>query len=484
MLPIYLAIFKYILPIYSETFVYSHLFNETVMYKREIIVQLREWAGRKRRKPLVLRGARQVGKTTIVEEFGKEFDFFISLNLEKEDSEVFRRFKTAQEVWQYVCLKNHVIRDTSMRILLFIDEIQEVPEAVAMLRYFYEDLPWVYVIAAGSRLQVLTKKRISFPVGRVEYLTLRPFSFVEYLEAKGDSDWAESVRCLKAHGLLHEDLMSEFNRYALIGGMPEAVSEYIETGDIERLSPIFNSLVKGYTEDVGKFVRKEDQARVLQHVLLTAWNSAAQTITFDKFGESSYSSKQIHGAMNLLEKAYLLSLDYPVTSTSLPALPAKRRSPKLIMLDSGLTNYVAGIQLEYLQNRNLQDTWRGRAAEQIVAQELKPVLDRHFKEEQCFWMRDKAGTTAEVDFIWPSMSGIVPIEVKSGTNAHLRSIHSFVNNCCQPVVAVRVWSGPFSIQNLHTPTPDSIPFKLINLPFYYVGQLDKVLANMDLIPMG
>lgn len=99
-------------------------------------------------------------------------------------------------------------------------------------------------------------------------------------------------------------------------------------------------------------------------------------------------------------------------------------------------------------------------------------------------MRDKAGTTAEVDFIWPSMSGIVPIEVKSGTNAHLRSIHSFVNNCCQPVVAVRVWSGPFSIQNLHTPTPDSIPFKLINLPFYYVGQLDKVLANMDLIPMG
>ena len=118
--------------------------------------------------------------------------------------------------------------------------------------------------------------------------------------------------------------------------------------------------------------------------------------------------------MNILEKAYLLSLDYPVTSTSLPALPAKRRSPKLIMLDSGLTNYVAGIQLEYLQNKDLQDTWRGRAAEQIVAQELKPVLDRHYKEEQCFWMRDKAGTTAEVDFIWPSMTGIVPIEVKSG----------------------------------------------------------------------
>ena len=391
------------------------------MYKREIMAQLRGWAGRKKRKPLVLRGARQVGKTTLVEEFGKEFDSFISLNLEKDDAEVFRRFKTAPEVWQYVCLKHHI--------------------------------------------------------------TLRPFSFVEYLEAKGYDDWAESVRGLNAHTLLHEDLTSEFNRYALIGGMPEAVSEYVETGDIERLSSIFNSLVKGYTEDAGKFVRKEEQSRILQHILSTAWKSAAQTITFDKFGESSYSSKQIHGAMNILEKAYLLSLDYPVTSTSLPALPAKRRSPKLIMLDSGLTNYVAGIQLEYLQNKDLQDTWRGRAAEQIVAQELKPVLDRHYKEEQCFWMRDKAGTTAEVDFIWPSMTGIVPIEVKSGTNAHLRSIHSFVNNSDQDVVAVRVWSGGFFIQDLHTPAPENKQFKLINLPFYYVGQLDRVLEHIEMIPV-
>lgn len=452
------------------------------MYRRDIIVQLREWANKKRRKPLVLRGARQVGKTTLVEEFGKEFDAFISLNLEKNDVEIFRRFQTAEEIWQYLCLKNHMTQDRGKRILLFIDEIQEEPSAVAMLRYFYEDMPWIYVIAAGSRLQVLTRKHVSFPVGRVEYLTLRPFSFVEYLEAKGLLDWAESVRKLSAHEILHEDLIAEFNRYALVGGMPEAVSEYIETGDIERLSPIFNSLIKGYGEDAGKFVRKEEQARILQHVLTTSWNCAAQTVTFEKFGESRYTSKQIHSAMNILEKAYLLSLDYPVTSTTLPALPAKRRSPKLVMLDSGLTNFAAGIQIEYLQNRDLADTWRGRAAEQIVAQELKPAMDRHFRESQNFWMRDKAGTSAEVDFIWQDASRIVPIEVKSGTNAHLRSIHAFVNNSRQPVTAVRVWSGNFSIQELHTPAPDSIPFQLINLPFYYVGQIDTVLAGKDDIP--
>lgn len=268
-----------------------------------------------------------------------------------------------------------------------------------------------------------------------------------------------SVRKLSAHEILHEDLIAEFNRYALIGGMPEAVSEYIETDDIESLSPIFNSLIKGYGEDAGKFVKKEENARILQHVLTTSWNSAAQTITFEKFGESSYSSKQIHSAMNILEKTYLLSLDYPITSTTLPALPARRRSPKLIMLDSGLTNFVVGIQIEYLQNKDLADTWRGRAAEQIVAQELKPVMDRHFKESQNFWVRDKAGT-----------------------NAHLRSIHSFVNNSRQPVTAVRVWSGNFSIQELHTPSPESIPFHLINLPFYYVGQIDTVLAHTDDIP--
>ena len=221
---------------------------------------------------------------------------------------------------------------------------------------------------------------------------------------------------------------------------------------------------------------------MLQHVLSTAWGSAAEIIKFAKFGESTYSSRQIHDAMNILEKAYLLSLDYPVTSTALPALPSKRRNPKLIMLDSGLTNFVAGIQLEYLQNKDLLDTWRGRAAEQIVAQEMRPVLDRHYRENQNFWVRDKAGSAAEVDFIWQDRSGIVPIEVKSGSNSHLRSIHAFVNGSESPITAIRVWSGRFCIQELTTPAFGNKHFKLINLPFYYVGQIDRVLENIDLIP--
>lgn len=447
------------------------------MFVRDLIEQLRQWRNNPRRKPLVLRGARQVGKTTLVEEFGREFDSFISLNLEREDSELFRRFSNVNDIWQYLCLKNHIVQDKSKTVLLFIDEIQEEPKAVAMLRYFYEELPWVYVIAAGSRLHSLMKQHVSFPVGRVEYMTLRPCSFVEFINAKEGSQWADMLRNISVPDFMHEEMISAFNTYALIGGMPEAVSEYIDNKDVERLSPIFNSLIKGYNEDAEKFAKTTEQVRLLRHILATAWFSAAETITFSGFGNSKYTSTQIHDGMDLLARAYLLSLDYPVTVTSAPALPQTRRSPKLIMVDTGLTNFMVGIQLEYLQNKNLLDTWRGRSAEHIVAQELRVVLDRHYHEQQFFWIRDKKGATAEVDFVWQEGTDIIPIEVKAGTNSHLRSLHTFVNNCDRRVAAVRIWSGPLSIQDIETPSPENKPFRLINLPFYYAGQLDKVIAK-------
>ena len=447
------------------------------MFARYLTQQFRRWRDNPRRKPLVLRGARQVGKTTLVKEFGKEFDFFISLNLEKDESDIFRRFSNVNDTRQYICLKNHIVQDKSKSVLLFIDEIQEEPNAVAMLRYFYEELPWVYVIAAGSRLHSLMKQRVSFPVGPVDYMPLRPCSFVEFINAKEGGQWADMLRNIAVPEIMHDEMVSAFNTYALVGGMPEAVSEYVENQDVERLSPIFSSLLKGYNEDAEKFAKNSEQVRILRHILGTAWLSAAETITFSGFGNSSYTSTQIHDGMDLLERAYLLSLDYPVTSTSAPALPATKRSPKLIMVDTGLTNFLAGIQLEYLQNKDLLDTWRGRSAEHIVAQELRVVLDRHYREHQYFWVRDKKGTTAEVDFVWQDGTNIIPIEVKAGTNSHLRSLHAFVNGCDRNVVAIRIWSGPLSVQDIETPSPDKKTFRLINLPFYYVGQLDTIIRK-------
>jgi len=454
------------------------------MFERELLAKLRIWRDKSHRKPLVLRGARQVGKTTLVDEFSNEFDAYIRLNLEEtDDAAIFQRYTNVHDIWQYLCLKNHVRQDKGSKILLFIDEIQEEPKAVAMLRYFYEKLHWVYVIAAGSRLQSLVKHRVSFPVGRVEYMNLRPFTFTEYVKALHGAEWADMVKTLSVPESLHEDMMRAFNRYALIGGMPEAVSVYAETGDIEALSPIFDSLMQGYSEDIEKYAKNQEQAKILNHIATSAWSEAASTITFAKFGDSSYSSTQIHDGMNILERAFLLSLDYPVTATKAPTKPNKRRSPKLIMVDSGLTNFYAGIQLDYLQNNDLLDTWRGRAAEQIVAQELRVVLDSVYRDKQYFWVRDKKGTKAELDFIWQYGSQIIPIEVKAGTNSHLRALHSFVNISKQPVTAVRVWSGNYFVQQAETPAPENKPYTLINVPFYYIGQLLAILKNeVKLLP--
>ena len=150
----------------------------------------------------------------------------------------------------------------------------------------------------------------------------------------------------------------------------------------------------------------------------------------------------------------------------------------MILLDSGLTNFFAGIQLDYLRNDDLLDTWRGRAAEQIVAQEIRVLLDAEWKDKLCYWLRDKKGALAEVDFIWQQGTRIIPIEVKSGTNSHLRSLHSFVNNGLEDIIAVRVWSGAYMVQDVCTPAPDNKPFKLISIPFYYLSQLPSILQRV------
>lgn len=457
------------------------------MYRRNLLQQLRQWKTKSNRKPLVLRGARQVGKTTLVNEFGKEFDHYIYLNMEKAtDRRIFMQTDQVREVVTYLYARERIVYNKEEHTLLFIDEIQDSIPAIAMLRYFYEECPDLYVIAAGSRLQKLLTKsrktgedrdfRHSFPVGRVEYLNLRPFSFGEYLSASGYEMWCEQILDLSVDELLHKDIRDAFNTYALIGGMPEAVSLYIQNKDVVALRPVYKSIVTSYKDDVEDYVNSELQVKILKHVLDYGWAEAGRAITFSRFGNSNYSSSQIHEAMEILQKAFVLNLDYPVTSTAAPAVPALNRSPKLVWMDNGLVNYLADIQLEYMLNKDLLDTWRGQAAEHVVAQELRVILDRQNKENQFFWVRDKSGSSAEVDFIWQTSNHIIPIEVKNGHNSRLQSLHVFVDNSPEPVTAVRIWSEPFSVNDLFSATK-KIPFRLINVPFYYVGVLDTILEK-------
>ncbi len=449
--------------------------SKIYMFKRKAIEDLRIWAKKTDRKPLILRGARQVGKTTLIHAFGKEFDHYIALNLEKkEDSDLFKEVTNAKNVFQVICFIKHV-KYGNGKTLLFIDEIQENATAVAMLRYFYEDMPELYVIAAGSRLQTLLKQHISFPVGRVDYLSLMPCSFEEYLTATGDEQIANALTDCELPNALHEQVMEKFTRYSLIGGMPEAVAHYARNGDLAALNDIYEDLLRSFDEDVEKYAPNQKQTAVIRHLLKTGWAMAGQAITLGNFGNSSYNAKDVREGFDTLQRAFLMELVYPLTTTQLPAIPSLKRSPKLIWLDTGLVNYAANVQHELITTKDLMSTWRGYLAEQIVAQEMQTQIGYTTNRKRMFWIRDKKGSTAEVDYAWQDGTQLIPIEVKAGTNSHLRSIHSFIEESNYDF-AIRIWSGPLSLDEEKT-IQKRKPFRLLNLPFYHVGEIAKYIAK-------
>lgn len=444
------------------------------MIKREILSDLREWKGKSDRKPLILRGARQVGKTTVVEEFSKEFDTFLHLNLEKSrDMSLFENSDNPREILDeiYLHLKKYKKEGST---LLFIDEIQNSPKAISLLRYFYEDIPQLYIIAAGSLLESLIDLHLSFPVGRVEYLAMRPCSFLEYLNGIGEEFNAEVIRNLKVNGI-HQEIMNMFRQYAIIGGMPAAISKYAENRDMLPLDSIYESLIASYREDSEKYAKNEIQRRVLSHILTVGWAFAGETISFEGFAGSTFRSREIAEAMRTIERAMLLELVYPVLDIKIPLIDNLRRRPKLIWFDTGLVNYQAGIRSDLFSTSNVMDMWRGRVGEQIVGQELVAYNHRILAKRH-FWSKDKSGGTAEVDFVIRHDNKVVPIEVKTGHNSKLKSLHSFMENVNHDI-AVRVWNQPYSVDEVET--PKGRKFKLINLPFYYLSKLSDIISSFS-----
>ncbi|WP_455640539.1 ATP-binding protein [Parabacteroides sp.] len=444
------------------------------MFERNILQKLRQWADNPYRKPLILRGARQVGKTTVVNQFGREFDNYLSVNLEKREvRQLFAKTDDVKQLLPMLFLYCNVTQQPG-RTLIFLDEVQASPEAVALLRYFYEDTPELYVIAAGSLLETMLDKHISLPVGRVEYMALHPCSFTEFLGATGDERFIDLIQNAQLPEAFHQQMKLRFNTYALIGGMPEAVAQYAANRDVVALSGVYNQLLTAYRNDVEKYAENNTQAAVIRYILEEGWAFAGQTITLGGFASSSYKARETGEAFRTLEKALLLELVYPTVSTVMPATSDLKKSPKLIWLDSGLVNYAAGIQKEYLLSNDLSDVWRGMAAEQIVAQELK-ALSNAVGQKRKFWVRAKHGSSSEVDFVYIYDETVIPVEVKSGHNAHLKSLHQFMEEAPHDI-AVRIWSGNYSVDNVSTLSGK--PFRLVNLPFYMIGALPNIIKSL------
>ena len=444
------------------------------MFARDILHELEHWRHFSRRKPLLLRGARQVGKTTVVSEFGRGFDNYLYFNLErKSDRALFERSVSMSVLVDQLFLYHHLQRKPG-ETLVFIDEIQNSPMAISLLRYFYEEHPELHVIAAGSLLENVVDVGCSFPVGRVQYLPVRPCSFREFAAAVGKDHLLTMATEESMAPVVHDELMMFFNRYLLVGGMPAAVAAYTESHDALAIDDIFETLLLAYRDDTEKYVRTGKISEVVRFILQHGWQAAGETVTLGGFAGSAYRSREVGEAFRLLEKAMLLELVYPATSAELPAIPELKRQPKLIWLDTGLVNYAAGIRNDIIGASDILDVWKGRIAEHVVAQELL-TLNHKISQQRQFWVKGKSSESAEVDFTWTVDSRLIPIEVKAGHNSHLRSLHSFID-AGPTEVAVRVWSGPLSIDTLCT-TIGRKPFKLINLPFYLVGSMEAIIRK-------
>lgn len=441
------------------------------MFQRKALEELREWGNKPNRKPLIIRGARQVGKTTLVNVFGEEFDTFLHLNLERPaDLELFNRNDSVENVLTAIYLSLNKTKQKG-KVLLFIDEIQNSPKAVGLLRYFYEDLPELYVIAAGSLLESLIDHHISFPVGRVEYFVLRPCSFAEFLGAIGEIQLQEALENVNLPSAIHSRIMKFFNEYVLVGGMPEAVSLYAQIKDIVALKDIYETLLTGYKDDTEKYAKNIPNRQVLRHILTYGWQYAGQRIKFERFANSNYKSREMGEAIRTLEKALLLELSYPSTATTLPIQPDLKKSPKLLWFDTGLVNYSAGLQMELFGIKDISESWKGKIAEHIVGQELLSSSAK-VSARRYFWVREARNSQAEVDFLFLYNGNLIPIEVKSGNCSKLKSLHSFMESSLQNR-AIRFWNNPLSTDTIKLPSGKT--YTLYNIPFYYAGQLDRFM---------
>lgn len=437
---------------------------------RKLKDYLEDWKARDHRKPLILRGARQVGKTTLIEEFGTTYRQVLSINLEDPvQREVFETIDDINALVQRIFIDRGLRLDMTPT-LVFIDEIQASVRAIGLLRFFYERYPGLHVIAAGSLLEHALQKVQSFPVGRVEYAILHPLNFEEFLFGMREDVLLEVFVQIPVPTYAHNRLLHLFHQYAIIGGMPEVTSQFAGHRDMTQLAPVYESIVTGYQDDAPKYARGPEEARRIMHCIDSAPIEAGKRVTFAGFGNSAYCSREIGEALRALEKSRLIRLIYPTVSTTPPARPDKRKSPRLQFVDTGLMNYALGIQGSMIGINDLNEFYKGTIIEHLVIQEY---LSIHYQPsfQSAFWVRQKPTSTAETDLLITCDEFLIPVEIKSGSSGHLRSLNAFMD-ACPHHYAIRLYAGEFSIHPATTPLGKQ--FYLLNLPYYLGSRLNHI----------
>ncbi|MFC3560161.1 ATP-binding protein [Pedobacter jamesrossensis] len=432
-------------------------------FKRSLEKYLNDWKISSSRKPLIVRGARQVGKTTFIKNFANTYRHKIFLNLEKEgDLRYFDSYEDVQSILEALLLGHNIPSAEINNTLLFIDEIQESPRAIQLLRYFYEEIPDLHVISAGSLLEFAMRHVQSFPVGRVEFVYLHPLNFQEYLNAVGKGQLLSQLKIVPVNNIAHQLLMDEFNRYAIVGGMPEVVKTDAKQNKLSDLPKIYESIWGTYKNDVEKYTSNQTERKVIKHLMDTAPLYLDERVKFQGFGNSNYKSREVGEAFRTLDDAKIVRLIYPTTDQDVPLKADLKKSPRLQFLDTGLVNYALGIQTELLGMSDLSSSFKGALIPHLVTQELIS-LEQISSHKPYFWVREKSQSSAEVDLLYVYKNLVIPIEIKSGATGSLKSLHQFIDTSAHHY-AIRIYGGVFKLERAITPSQK--PYLLLNLPYY------------------
>lgn len=427
-----------------------------VSMKRNLVEQLIQWKNAKTRKPLILQGARQVGKTWLLKEFGKiAFQQTVYINFESSErlKTMFKADFNIQRIISVIEIETNQTINTTNTLLIF-DEIQEAEKGLTALKYFYEQNPEYYIVAAGSLLGVSIQKNNSFPVGKVDFLKLYPLSFLEFLENNNNQKLAEQLKNKNWEVLhsFHDKLAEQLRLYYFIGGMPEVVSTYIETKNLQQVRDIQQKLLLGYENDFAKYAPNETVPKIR-----LVWRSIISQLAKENrkfiYGQikNGARAKDFENAINWLQDAGLV---LKVTNVKKPTIPltayAEFDSFKLFFLDIGLLNAAGNVDAKILlEKNNILTEFKGAATEQYVCQQL-------IKQTELFyWTAENA--TAEIDFLVQNQNEIIPIEVKAEENLKSKSLKVYFEKYASKTV-VRTSMSPYRKETW-----------MINIPLYAIS---------------
>jgi predicted AAA+ superfamily ATPase len=458
----------------------------SAMHRRQLVF-LEHWFQSSHRKPLIIRGARQVGKSTLVRLFAEQRGLKLAeVNLERRASldAIFASNDPQQIINQLEALPDMPTIDKDS--MLFLDEIQSAPKAIPALRYFYEHMAELPVVSASSLLEfILSEHRFSMPVGRIQYLHLDPLTFTEFLEALGERKLKREIDSYE-HGkelgpLIHQRLLELLRIYYFVGGMPEAVAVYAQQRKFSAVSAVHSSIIETYRDDFQKYGAARNLAR-MQDVLNFAARNVGRKIKYSNVS-SNEQSATIKRDIQLLAMARVISRVVHSNASGLPLQgDVDEKAYKLLFLDVGLMNAMCGLNWNTISGMN--DTRlinEGAIAEQFVGQHLLELLAGNVNRDLTYWLREARTANAEIDYVVSFHGRILPVEVKAGSRGSLRSLHQFAGEKSAPL-AVRFDCNLPAMQTVDTTYRNAsvatpVRYRLLSLPLYLVERLPDLVVQ-------